>query len=217
MCSSGFDGHENEIINANYCRLTEFDYEWITNQILYLASLYCNNKVVSLLEGGYNIHKGIISSFPQSVEYHLNALVNNNFQSYDFDNIINFKLCEKNNINSNLINSNSIIDKIELSKSDTFMLLKKKRIKSYEKDLEIFNKSKIIKQNVFNYKFLDLDEKYNKEQEYKQRLRCKQNKIKLDISENQIKLKDEYENKCKLEENIECKNYLISENKNALD
>ena len=72
--SAGFDGHENEIINQHNMFLNEFDYAFITQQIQFVANKFCNGKLISILEGGYNISTGIISSFAQSVFTHAKFL-----------------------------------------------------------------------------------------------------------------------------------------------
>ena len=72
--SAGFDGHENENINQNNMFLNEFDYAFITQQIQFVANKFCNGRLVSVLEGGYNISTGIISSFAQSVFTHARFL-----------------------------------------------------------------------------------------------------------------------------------------------
>ncbi len=72
--SSGFDGHENEIINQNKMFLNEFDYAFITQQIQFVANKFCKGRLISILEGGYNINTGIISSFSQCVFTHARFL-----------------------------------------------------------------------------------------------------------------------------------------------
>ena len=72
--SAGFDGHENEIINQHNMFLNEFDYAFITQQIQFVANKFAEGRVISVLEGGYNISTGIISSFSQSVFTHARFL-----------------------------------------------------------------------------------------------------------------------------------------------
>ena len=77
--SAGFDGHENENINQHHMSLNEFDFAFITQQIQFVANKYSEGRVVSVLEGGYNVSTGIISSFAQSALTHarfLNMSVN---------------------------------------------------------------------------------------------------------------------------------------------
>lgn len=77
--SAGFDGHELEIINRKHMNLRENDFAYITQQVQYVAHKFCGDRLVSILEGGYNVTTGIISSFAQSVFTHaryLNISVN---------------------------------------------------------------------------------------------------------------------------------------------
>ena len=85
MISAGFDGHEYEYINKGKMKLNEFDFAYITQQIQMLANKHCNGRVVSVLEGGYNVSTGLVSSFAQSVFFHarfLNLSINM-FHCYD--------------------------------------------------------------------------------------------------------------------------------------
>ena len=67
--SAGFDGHKLETINKNHMLLQENDYGYIAQQLQFVANKFCKGKMVCVLEGGYNINTGIISSFAQSVFY----------------------------------------------------------------------------------------------------------------------------------------------------
>lgn len=67
LISAGFDGHKDDpLSNLN---LTSTGYERLTQVILDLAEKCCQGKVVSVLEGGYNL-----KAFSESVEAHLSAL-----------------------------------------------------------------------------------------------------------------------------------------------
>ena len=68
--SAGFDGHENESINQHHMSLNEFDFAFVTQQIQFVANKFSEGRVVSVLEGGYNVSTGIISSFAQSALTH---------------------------------------------------------------------------------------------------------------------------------------------------
>ena len=60
-------------------KLNEFDFAYITQQIQFVANKYCNGRVVSVLEGGYNVSSGLVSSFAQSAFFHarfLNSSIN---------------------------------------------------------------------------------------------------------------------------------------------
>jgi hypothetical protein len=72
--SAGFDCHENEIINQKLIGLNEFDYAFITQQVQFVANKFCKGRLISVLEGGYNISAIIISSFEQSVFTHARFL-----------------------------------------------------------------------------------------------------------------------------------------------
>ena len=72
--SAGFDCHENEIINQKLIGLNEFDYAFITQQMQFVANKFCKGRLISVLEGGYNISAIIISSFEQSIFTHARFL-----------------------------------------------------------------------------------------------------------------------------------------------
>jgi acetoin utilization deacetylase AcuC-like enzyme len=68
MISAGFDGHrEDEMAHFN---LVEADYVWITRQLAQFATLSANGRIVSCLEGGYELH-----SLARSVEEHIKAFM----------------------------------------------------------------------------------------------------------------------------------------------
>ncbi|KAF0686320.1 Aste57867_21859 [Aphanomyces stellatus] len=73
--SAGFDGHRAEMVNWGYVGLMEHDYEWLTQSVVKVANSCCNGRVVSVLEGGYNFHGRVASSFCRSVAAHARALV----------------------------------------------------------------------------------------------------------------------------------------------
>lgn len=127
--SAGFDGHENELINSSYMRLNEFDYRWITEEVMRLAKVYCNARVISVLEGGYNINTGIASSFAQSVMTHsrfLNTCLN--------------KRLEKCKILSKAKRKREFTRDLE-----NYRIAKKFKTSSYtnEDDVEVFDKSRL--------------------------------------------------------------------------
>eukprot|EP01084_Bolivina_argentea_P234398 394622_1 len=67
MISAGFDGHVNDdLANLNY---VEKDYEWMTQQIVNIANQHCDGKIISVLEGGYNL-----DSLKKCVVAHVKAL-----------------------------------------------------------------------------------------------------------------------------------------------
>jgi acetoin utilization deacetylase AcuC-like enzyme len=73
--SAGFDAHRKDTMNFGYVGMVEDDYEWVTEQLVKIANTCCNGRVISILEGGYKIHGGIVSPFARSVASHVRALV----------------------------------------------------------------------------------------------------------------------------------------------
>jgi len=68
--SAGFDAHEGDYLaNLNF---TEEDYYWVTEQIDNIAYKYAAGRIISSLEGGYELE-----SLANSVESHLLALLDN--------------------------------------------------------------------------------------------------------------------------------------------
>jgi len=99
LISAGFDGHELEEMNMNYMKLNENDYRLITEELTKIANKYSEGRIVSVLEGGYNIDSGIVSSFAQSVMTHTKFLnIGLNKFYYDINN--NDELNENSNLNS---------------------------------------------------------------------------------------------------------------------
>lgn len=54
LISAGFDAHWED--DMAMLRLVDADYAWVTDQLKNVAAAYCNRRVVSLLEGGYELH-----------------------------------------------------------------------------------------------------------------------------------------------------------------
>lgn len=67
LISAGFDAHRED--EMGQLGLTEADYSWITWRIREVAKKHCGGRIVSCLEGGYNL-----SALSRSVEAHLRAL-----------------------------------------------------------------------------------------------------------------------------------------------
>jgi acetoin utilization deacetylase AcuC-like enzyme len=65
--SAGFDAHRED--DMGQLGLTEADYSWITWRIREVAKRHSGGRIVSCLEGGYNL-----SALARSVEAHLRAL-----------------------------------------------------------------------------------------------------------------------------------------------
>jgi acetoin utilization deacetylase AcuC-like enzyme len=53
LISAGFDAHATDPLAQ--LRLREIDFTWVTNALLASADAHCPGRVVSLLEGGYNL------------------------------------------------------------------------------------------------------------------------------------------------------------------
>ena len=65
--SAGFDAHRED--DLGQLGLVEADYEWITRRLVDLAERHCKGRIVSCLEGGYNL-----SALARSVAAHLRVL-----------------------------------------------------------------------------------------------------------------------------------------------
>lgn len=75
LVSAGFDAHEMDHIHApGDTRITEFEYQWVTEQIVKVANQFCKGRLISVLEGGYSSRLGPISPLGQSVAHHVRAL-----------------------------------------------------------------------------------------------------------------------------------------------
>jgi acetoin utilization deacetylase AcuC-like enzyme len=79
--SAGFDGHRDDILGgvaavkdpnvpAGY---VEEDYAWATQQVLQLAGEVCDGRVVSVLEGGYDVRKET-NALAKSVAAHISSI-----------------------------------------------------------------------------------------------------------------------------------------------
>lgn len=68
IISAGFDAHKNDPL-ANIM-LDEQDFSWITKELLTIADTQCEGRIVSILEGGYNLE-----SLAQSVGVHVQHLI----------------------------------------------------------------------------------------------------------------------------------------------
>ena len=68
LLSAGFDAHKNDpLANIN---LESKDYYTLTKEIMKIAKQICENKIVSILEGGYNL-----AAIQESAKYHVEALL----------------------------------------------------------------------------------------------------------------------------------------------
>ncbi len=69
LISAGFDAHQDDPLA--YLKLTEDDYAWVTAQIVKLANEFSQGRIVSTLEGGYNL-----DALGRSVTEHVRVLFN---------------------------------------------------------------------------------------------------------------------------------------------
>ena len=65
--SAGFDAHRED--DMGQIGLVENDYAWITSQLMQVADRHAGGKIVSCLEGGYDL-----SALGRSVEAHIRTL-----------------------------------------------------------------------------------------------------------------------------------------------
>ena len=70
VISAGFDAHYRDPL-ANL-QLTEADFAWATRSVMKIAAKCCDDRVVSLLEGGYDLQ-----GLARSVAAHVHALMGN--------------------------------------------------------------------------------------------------------------------------------------------
>jgi acetoin utilization deacetylase AcuC-like enzyme len=68
LISAGFDAHEADPL-ANL-RLVEADFMWATEKLAEAASRHCNGRIVSMLEGGYDL-----TALARSVGVHVRTLM----------------------------------------------------------------------------------------------------------------------------------------------
>lgn len=66
--SAGFDAHVNDPLAE--LRLTEPDYVWLTTHIAKLAKVHCSGRLISVLEGGYQLE-----ALAECVPAHINAMI----------------------------------------------------------------------------------------------------------------------------------------------
>jgi acetoin utilization deacetylase AcuC-like enzyme len=68
LISAGFDAHREDPLA--YLKLTENDYRWVTAEIIKLANEFAKGRIVSTLEGGYNL-----DALGRSVTEHIRVLL----------------------------------------------------------------------------------------------------------------------------------------------
>jgi acetoin utilization deacetylase AcuC-like enzyme len=67
IISAGFDAHREDLLGG--MALVEADYAWITRELMAVAARHSQQRVVSMLEGGYNL-----SALGRSAVAHVRAL-----------------------------------------------------------------------------------------------------------------------------------------------
>ena len=68
ILSAGFDAHKDDTISS--INLKSEDYLYLTEMICKFANQNCNGRIVSILEGGYNL-----DALTESVKLHLQSLL----------------------------------------------------------------------------------------------------------------------------------------------
>ncbi len=76
IISAGFDAHKNDPLGG--LELTEEDFAWATLHLMEIADRHCDGRVVSLLEGGYDL-----TALARSTAVHVNALMRGTAQRLD--------------------------------------------------------------------------------------------------------------------------------------
>ncbi len=66
--SAGFDAHRDD--DMSYVSLGDADFRWVAEQIVQIAGISASGRIISVLEGGYELH-----SLARCVEMHLRVLM----------------------------------------------------------------------------------------------------------------------------------------------
>ncbi len=66
--SAGFDAHRDD--EMSYINMTDADFRWVTEQIVALAQDSASDRMISVLEGGYELR-----SLARCVEMHIRVLM----------------------------------------------------------------------------------------------------------------------------------------------
>jgi acetoin utilization deacetylase AcuC-like enzyme len=67
LVSAGFDAHRDD--NMAMLKLTEADYSWVTAELKRVTERYAHGRIVSVLEGGYELQ-----ALSQSALSHIKVL-----------------------------------------------------------------------------------------------------------------------------------------------
>jgi acetoin utilization deacetylase AcuC-like enzyme len=68
VISAGFDAHKRDPLGG--LRLVEADYMWATEAVAKVAASHCHGRIVSMLEGGYDLE-----ALAKSVGVHVRTLM----------------------------------------------------------------------------------------------------------------------------------------------
>lgn len=92
--SAGFDAHKKDTINSGYIALVEEDFAWVTDKLVQIANSCCGGRVVSVLEGGYQLGGEHCSAFAQSakvlVRYTVSLFHSVHFIVFRFSRIVHY-------------------------------------------------------------------------------------------------------------------------------
>jgi acetoin utilization deacetylase AcuC-like enzyme len=69
LVSAGFDAHEDD--DMADMQVTTAGFSWIMNTIMELAERHCRGRLISILEGGYNIQR-----LPELIKNHVDIMLN---------------------------------------------------------------------------------------------------------------------------------------------
>jgi acetoin utilization deacetylase AcuC-like enzyme len=78
IISAGFDAHHRDPLGS--LQLTEEDFAWVTLKLMEAAEIHCGGRIVSVLEGGYDLQ-----GLGASVGIHVQALMRGNADTVDED------------------------------------------------------------------------------------------------------------------------------------
>ena len=76
--SAGFDAHHRDPLGS--LQLAEEDFAWITLKLMEAAEIHCGGRIVSVLEGGYDLQ-----GLGASAGIHVQALMRGNADTQDQD------------------------------------------------------------------------------------------------------------------------------------
>jgi acetoin utilization deacetylase AcuC-like enzyme len=68
IISAGFDAHARDPLGG--INLAAHDFDWVTGKLMDIAGHHCNNRVISMLEGGYDL-----TGLAESAAVHVNRLM----------------------------------------------------------------------------------------------------------------------------------------------